>query len=281
MYTQQITDPRYWLLAIAATLVTLHLGLLSQADDSDLLGISILCWLAITSLICDKLDTLELKSNLFSSLLGISAIAYVLLRSLSPAGYHLRICPLISLIGLCLLASGIKELRNYWKELLALSLLIFISVLSILLKSINLPIITTQFSTFLLWITGSDAVREGVMIILPTGRVEVYGACSGIESIVQMFSIAVLFCLIIPLQKIAQIICLIIAIGLGFIVNAARVALMAVLVASSQLEAFEYWHGGDGSLIFSAIAVFLFAIFCWLAFMRNNPVMSEFEVAND
>ena len=136
-----------------------------------------------------------------------------------------------------------------------------IAVLSILLKSINLPIITTQFSTFLLWITGSDAVREGVMIILPTGRVEVYGACSGIESIIQMFSIAVLFCLIIPLQKIAQIICLIIAIGLGFIVNAARVALMAVLVASSQLEAFEYWHGGDGSLIFSAISLNLAKLF--------------------
>ena len=281
MYTQYITEPRYWLLAIATALITLHVGLLTQIDDSNLLGISILCWLTIASLVWDKLETLELKSNLVSSLLGISAIAFVLLRSLSTAGYHLRICPLISLVGLCLLASGIQGLRNYWKELLAVSLLIFISVLAALLKSINLPIFTTQFSTFLLWSTGFEAIRDGVMILLPTGRVEVYGACSGIESIVQMFSIAVLFCLIIPLNKIAQVICLTVAIGLGFVVNAARVALMAVLVASSQLEAFEYWHGGDGSLIFSAISVVLFGTFCWLALLRNSNHATALGVAND
>ena len=52
----------------------------------------------------------------------------------------------------------------------------------------------------------------------------------------------------------------VVSFALFFLVNGVRVALMAVLVALSDGEAFEYWHLGDGSLIFSAIAVFSLAL---------------------
>jgi exosortase/archaeosortase family protein len=61
----------------------------------------------------------------------------------------------------------------------------------------------------------------------------------------------------------------IIAVLIGFIVNAARVALMAVLVSLSQPEAFKYWHEGNGSVIFSMIAVFIFGLFCWFAILQE------------
>jgi exosortase/archaeosortase family protein len=62
---------------------------------------------------------------------------------------------------------------------------------------------------------------------------------------------------------------------LGFIVNGIRVALMAILVASSNKSAFTYWHGGDGSLIFAIISMVLFGIFCWFAYVRNPDLTSD------
>jgi len=42
----------------------------------------------------------------------------------------------------------------------------------------------------------------------------------------------------------------IVAVLVAFVVNGVRVALMAILVAYSSQEAFEYWHTGTGSEIF-------------------------------
>ncbi len=111
--------------------------------------------------------------------------------------------------------------------------------------------------------------RQGAFIALPTGRVEVYGACSGVSNVLQMLYISLLFLLLVPLRWPQRLLCMVIAPLIGFFVNAGRVALMAILVANTRQEAFEYWHTGDGSLVFSAIAVLLFGAFCWLAFLRQ------------
>ncbi|MCU0536708.1 MAG: archaeosortase/exosortase family protein, partial [Hydrococcus sp. Prado102] len=118
----------YWLLGLAVALVALHLTYLEQANEPNLMSLSFLLWLGIASLIWDKRDRLKLESGIFSSFLGLSLITLVLLRSLSPAGYHVRISPFISGVGLCLMASGIKRLHHYWRELFLLSLILLYPV---------------------------------------------------------------------------------------------------------------------------------------------------------
>jgi exosortase/archaeosortase family protein len=59
------------------------------------------------------------------------------------------------------------------------------------------------------------------------------------------------------------------AVFLAFIVNGFRVALMAVLAHSNE-AAFKYWHEGDGSLIFSMLAVLIFGFFCHFLLLRNE-----------
>jgi exosortase/archaeosortase family protein len=66
-----------------------------------------------------------------------------------------------------------------------------------------------------------------------------------------------------------------VAVITAFVVNAARVALLAVLVSLSQLEAFKYWHQGTGSVIFSMIAVLIFGLFCWFAILKDQPPNNE------
>jgi cyanoexosortase A len=128
----------------------------------------------------------------------------------------------------------------------------------------------------MLWYIGFDVRREGLSLLLPTGRVDVYGACSGIQSMLQMLYISVLFVLLFALRsRVQQFLTVGLAVLIGFLVNAARVGLMAVLVAFSQKDAFDYWHTGNGSLIFAAIAVALFGSFCWFAFLRTTPSVTD------
>ncbi|MBR8828586.1 MAG: cyanoexosortase A [Gomphosphaeria aponina SAG 52.96 = DSM 107014] len=271
-WQEKLQQPKYWLLAIAAALVSLHLTYLARAEDSDVISMSVLLWLAIGSLVWDKVEkgeNLKLESGGLSSAIAITLIALVLIRSISPAGYHLRISPFISIWALCLLAGGFQGLGYYWKELVIGSLFLLYPVFASFLQAIDLATFTTKFSTFSLWATGFQVYREGVTIFLPTGRVEVFGACSGIESILQMLNLAVLFLLLVPTNKIQKTICITVAVFLGFAVNAARVSFLAVLVAANHLDAFHYWHGGNGTFIFSIISVFLFGLFCWLTFLRN------------
>jgi len=224
---------------------------------------SFLFWTAVSSLIWEKRHKLNLESGIFSSFFGLSLIWLALLKSasLTSFGIFLYILPFIFALGFFLLASGFQGLKQYKGELLVLFFLSSSKVLSSWLTSTST--LTAKFGAFILWYTGFEVSLTGDKIILPTGAVEVYSGCSGIELIFQLLGIGLLFILMFPQNWKHQTLVLIVAATLGFIVNGIRVALMAILVAKSQQEAFKYWHEGDGSLIFSLIAVLLFGLFCW------------------
>ncbi len=267
---EKLREPKYWLLGIGSALVALHLTVLGKLDDSELFATCVLFWVVIISLVWDKQDSLKLESKLLPSTIGALLIALILLRSLSPSGYHVRVAPLVSMTGLCLMASGFRGLRQYWKELLILSLLILSRFLSLMLQMLDLPTQTAKFSAFLLHYVGFEVLRQGVFISLPPGgTVQVYGACSGLDSILQMLNISVLFLMMVPLRWGQKIAAIVVAMLLGFTVNAGRVVLLAVLHAQKQTAAFDYWHEQTGSLIFSVISVVLFGGFCWLVFLRE------------
>ncbi|MBW4672015.1 MAG: cyanoexosortase A [Cyanomargarita calcarea GSE-NOS-MK-12-04C] len=268
---QQLKSSQFWLLGIAASLIAIHLTLTLRANNSNLLGSSFLFWGVISSLIWEERHKLNLSSGIFSSLLGISIIAIVLLKtaSLISFGGFLYLLPFIFAIALALLASGFQGLRQYQAQLLTL---FFLGVPKLLPPSLtDISIFTAKFSSFVLWYSGFNVVRNDVNIHLPTGSVEVYSACSGTEAVFQLLGLAILFLLMFPQNLIRKIFIPVVAIILAFIVNGLRVALLAILVANGQQKAFQYWHHGDGSLIFSLIAVLLFGLFCWLLMRMNAP----------
>lgn len=257
--------------AIALAIAVTHFIFLLNTESDELFATSFLLWLALGSLLWEKRETIPFNSSLLSMSMGLLLMALVVARTFSPAGYHLRLSPIFSFLGLCLITSRVPKLVYYGKEIIILSLLAIAPVLEQLLELINLPLLTAKFSTFLLWYTGFSASRQDLFILLPKGRVEVYGACSGVVSITQTLNIAVLFILLFPTKWYQKIYAVLIAILIGFVVNAGRVALLAVLVANSSDEAFEYWHGGDGSLVFFVINVLIFSGVAWWTILRETP----------
>lgn len=273
----QLLAPRELIYAIAVSVAATHVTYLWQADQSELLGTSVLLWAGAGTLLWERRERLPLKSDLWSSLAGVGLMALVVLRSFSLAGYHFRLSPAMAFVGLCLLATRARDLGFYWREFLILSLLVLGPAFRTLLEAIDLPTVTAVFSTFMLWYGGFDVTREGTFILLPQGRVEVYGACSGVASVIQMFNIAVLFSLLIPTTWLQRTIATVVALATGFVVNAIRVGLLAVLVSTGSRQAFDFWHEGDGSLIFFTASVLLFSGFCWAFVLRKPAAGSEDE----
>jgi len=143
---------------------------------------------------------------------------------------------------------------------------------------IDISIFTAKFATFVLWYTGFAVSRQGFHISLPEGGVEVYPGCSGLENIIHLLKLTLLFLVIFPPNKwINKILVPLVAIFIAFVVNGVRVALLAVLVASSKQQAFDYWHLGEGSLIFSMFSVFIFGLFCLFLLQQEKAENQDTE----
>ena len=268
---------KYGLFLLLSLISILQWQAVVQEDHSELFATNLLVFLGISSLLWDKRQTFSFQSTWGSSLLGFTLILLVLLRSLALTGYNPRISLLIALVGLSLLASGFRKFRDYWAELAIASWLIVDPILVALLKVLDLPLITASVSTTVLSLLGFTAQQKGHLILLPTGRVEVYGVCSGIQSIVQMLNLAFVLALVLPASIRVKQISFILAPLLGFSVNALRIALLTFLIADSNMAAFHYWHDDpNASLVFFLIASALLMAFYYgcLQYLKRNQANS-------
>ncbi len=264
----------FWLLGIAAGLIAIHLTLTWRAGIIGYLGLSVLSGLASWSLLWEKRHSLNLESGIIPSFLGVSLIAWVLWKS---AGLtepdFVRLSPLISAVGLALLASGFKGLKQYWQEL---TIFFFLGMPKLLISSLIdiYPLttkLTAQFSTFILWYSGFEVSRQGIEIVLPGSGVQVAPECSGTDVMTYMLTLAVICLVMFPLPSRQQIFAPIVAVVLGFAVNGIRVAVLAVLGASNNQELFDYWHRGDAAQLFTLIPVLIFCLFYLFVLRQGEP----------
>lgn len=260
-----IQNHQFLLLVLAGSISGIFISTLWKTNDSNFLAASVVYLASVASSIWEKRDKLTLESGFFATLCGLLLIALVFFNSLFAinSGIPIGILLFISALSLALVASGYKGLKQYWMELLAL---FFLSASKVLVPFIaDISQLTASFSATLLLFTGFEVILSDYKVILPTGSIEVFPFCSGMDLILQMLGISILFFLTFPYNWswVQKIIVPTLAATIGFIVNAIRIAIMAVLVAKGDNGAFQYWHGGDGSLVFSLAAVVPFGLFCW------------------
>ncbi len=265
---QSVRQRQYWLLGLVAALGAIYAALLLKVHDTAHLGMSIIFYLAAGTLLWEKRYTLKLQSSLFSKAIGAGLIAILLWQSFillqdptfvkDPPHPIVRIFPLLAGVSVSLLASGCKGLKQYWQELTILGFLGLPSILASFLP--DLSPITAIFATCLLWYVGFDASVQGVYVHLPTGAIEVYAGCSGIESMTYLLGISVISLILFPISGLKRFFVPLLALLIGFGVNGVRVALLAVLAGSRSQTAFDYWHEGGGSMLFGMISIFTFGL---------------------
>jgi cyanoexosortase A len=273
-----LLKPKLWFLGIAVSLIAIHLTLVSKTAPTFFLGTSILFWLAVASRIWEKRYTLSLKSEVFSSFLGTTLIVLVVFKSLSLNEYDpfLRLFPLISALGIGLLASGIKGLKQYCQELILLIVLAIPPEL--ITKPINQLIgvsaLTGKFSSFVLWHLGYEVSSQGEFMIQPTGSIWISPECAGLVTLLWLLQLSALFLVMFPLKLSQKILVPIVALLTGFVVNGLRIAHLAVLAVSNQ-EAFNYWHS-ENAQIFSLLDVVIIGLFCFFL-IRQEEVEDDID----
>jgi len=266
----------FWLIVIATGLVTLNMTLLWKLGDIAHFWMSIVFWLAVGSILWDKQDILkqsEGKSDVLSIVAGTMLIAFILFKSAmvsSKFDPFLRLAPFLSGLGLSLIAVGFHNLKQYWRELVILFFHGIPSVITLPLVDI-VTSITAKAAYYSLWYVGFNVTNQGNYVSLPTGRVFVYGGCSGMEAMNYLLGLSVVCLLMFP-TKHNKALVIGVAVALGFIINVFRVAGMALLVASNSLDLFKYWHEGEGSLVVGMIAVILFGIFYQYILKRDSKI---------
>jgi cyanoexosortase A len=280
-FYKRLFTVKFWFLILGSALISIHLTCLWKLDLGEALSTSFVLWAAVCTLLWKRRDQLIFESGLFSVIIGIIFISLALIKSQSLASVDpfIRIFPLIAALGLVLMTSGIKALKQYWQELLILgSLIIHHGYLS---QLFDISKMQAECGSLLLYFLGYDASRQGVNIVFPTGSVEVNPGCSGYNSILQLIQLSIIFLMIFSTPKWVKFLVPIAAVVIGFSVNVIRVSIMAVLSLNNP-TAFKYWHDGDGSLIFSMIAVSLFALLCYFLIQPEVAIQSpEIQPSKD
>lgn len=277
-----LNNPNAWLLAIGLGLIALHLQLFWRITGSfDQISLELIGWSALFFCLWQRRHTLVFRSDPVSRFFGWSLLGLVLIRSFNlqvASEVVLGATPLLIGVAIALLAVGIKQFKHYSRELWIL-LAIAIpsgSLAPLIERSLNVSLLTAKYAHLLMWYGGFSVQRNGVQLILPTGAVEVFPPCSGLDAALISLKVAVFFLLVFPTTWKEKLLVPAIAIASAFTVNGFRIMLMAHLVASKNTEAFNYWHTGTGAQVFAMIAMTIFTQYCqWLIERRQSTNVSD------
>ncbi len=277
LYLQQA---RYWLLAILGALIVINLQLNWRLTTNlSQLTISIFFWFAALSLIYQKRHNLKLESDFFSTIMGILLIVWVLVRNANQTSNDdilQYLSPFFSAIGVALLASEIKEIKQYWQPLTTVFFLSLpnLTIINLMEKTMKISLLSAKICNFVLWYLGFPVYRQGVIVILPKGAIEIYAGCAGIDIIILLLQLSVIFFFFFNGKTYQKLLLPMVAIALALVVNSGRLVLMALLVNSSNQAAFDYWHGAEGAQIFCNISIVLFGIACHFFIQQNDQKMT-------
>ncbi len=230
----------------------------------DVLRFGALCSIVLLFSLWSRRESLRLESGLVPTIAGLLLIGFVLVESVSSAGsLFASLAPLVSGLGMALLASG--GVRQYWKEFALLVLLQAPFLLHLLVFDLlgwDPSPATAAAAAGLARILGCQAVARDVYVATPGGLLAVFEGCSGIRSMFFLLGLAItLLALFPPRARWGKLAALPAGIAIAFGINACRVALLIILVSESRHEAFEYWHLGNGALLFESASVFAFVLF--------------------
>ncbi|CAN1211829.1 Cyanoexosortase A [Tumidithrix helvetica PCC 7403] len=271
----------FWLFSTLVSLIAINITLVWRlSQDLDELTIQMLSWGVVLLLLYRQKGTLQLDSHPPATILGFALIAWTLIKSAIAKRYEdvlFILIPVLSVLGLSLIASGFKGVKQYWKPILmAATLGIPIAFASAAIeKIIPVNLLTAQFAHSFLWYLGFKVAQEGIYISGPDGVVMVARGCAGLPPIFLLLRITLMFLLIFKVSRRDLFIIPPVAVAIAFVVNSLRVGVLTLVVANQ--EAFKYWHEGDGSQIFSVIAVFFLLVFCNLLTRTKPESEEEFE----
>jgi exosortase len=209
--------------------------------------------------------------------LGVTAFALVVLF-LGVYGAELflsRVSLIILLAGLVLSFGGWELLREL--RFVLLVLLLAIPIPSIMFNEITLPlqILASKLGSALLPLFGVPVLREGNIIELAAVKLEVAEACSGIRSLISLFTLSVFYGYLFEKALARRVVLALASIPIAIAANGLRILGTGLCVQYWDPDkALGFFHEFSGWVIFLVSLGCLFVVhrmMCVLPQKRNQP----------
>lgn len=207
-----------------------------------------------------KLSSLRIQPAWAGLVVVLAAMLAMVLGTITSGFFLYRISFLLFVTGLVVFLAG-------WKHLAAVSLplafLVLMAPSSTVSAEITIPlqIFSSKVANFLLMLVGVPAVREGNIILLPTVRLEVAEACSGIRSLFSLITLTIIYGYLAETRIRVRVLLVLSAIPISIMANALRIALTGVVVDYRGIEAAQgTLHLLSGWLIFAGSLGFVFLL---------------------
>jgi exosortase len=207
-----------------------------------------------------RLAAIPVKPSWWGLVMLVVALMALVLGTVGSGFFLARISLLLLVCGMVVFFAG-------WKHLAAISFPLGFLVLMIpsstLVEQITFPlqILASKSATFLLNEVGIPALREGNIILLPSARLEVAEACSGIRSLFSLITLTVIYGYLSESKIAVRVVLALIAIPVSILANALRITVTGVVVENWGLAGAQgTLHLLSGWLIFAVSLLLIFAL---------------------
>lgn len=205
--------------------------------------------------------------------LGVTLLVAVLWRGQRMMGFDFisSLLPLVAGLALTGLAVPLHQMRGFFKSWLVLAFLPVMRALGWLTPLDPLSLIAAWLTQKMLAICGIPVVREGILVKVQGGTVSVGGPCAGLNMLLQLLVVAVIFAMAFPMRRRWQnAVMIVVAPVLAMLVNGMRIVVLALINASdwpNKTWWFDFFHWHWGSLVFAGVAmqVFVSLYVYWMA----------------
>lgn len=209
----------------------------------------------------ERLQKAIIKPTWIGIAVVVLALVLLLLGEVGAELFLSRVSLIVLFAGLILTFAGKQVLREL--RFVLLVLLLAVPIPAIVFNQIALPLesLASKLASVLLHTMGVPALRLGNLIVLPDMRLEVAEACSGIRSLVSLFTLAIFYGYFFEKTLARRCVLALVSIPIAIAANAIRIFGTGMCV--------QYWDA-DKALgffhQFSGLVMFLVSVGCLSVF---------------
>lgn len=198
----------------------------------------------------DEIANLPARPNWWGLAIVIYGAFQMYIATLGAELFLARTSFVISIIGMVLLLGGTQYLRVFAFPLFLLFFMVPIPAIIYNRITFPLQIYASEAADSVLGLLGYAVLREGNILELPSQRLSVVEACSGIRSLLSLSFLALVYGYFFEKKTWVRVALFLSTIPIAMIANAARVTLTGILSEIKPELAEGFFHEFSGWVIF-------------------------------
>jgi exosortase len=268
-------NTRLWQTGLIFIIVFMYLGsfrwLITSWLTNETYSQGLLIPIVSSILIWQKRDLLHDQNDRKSPVLFIASLVIYITGQLTGAIFITTVSLIPFILGIILFFKGIKTMHAVAFPVIFLIFAIPLPGLenvTLVLQGIS-TVLATQMAQFL----GVTCSHEGCQILMGSTVFEIAPACSGLNSIISLYTIVALLCYLIPDPLIDKLVLFAAVLPLAIFANGFRITITLIIASYYGLDiGMNYFHDWGGISFYIIALASIFALLGCIRWMRKTNI---------